>query len=95
MAYNNQKGGNNSGYDPKLDIYLYKGCVKSEKRYINVHVAAYNNKPPAIRLRPVNFNTNPDAKPNEKYVNMPGINGITKEEANQLIAELQKAVKEL
>ena len=93
MGYNNnQKGGNDSGYKRELDLEIWKGSVKSEKRYINVQVASYNNGPTAIRLRPCAKNTNPNAEPNKKYINLPGINGISKQEAIDLIKVLTEAI---
>lgn len=91
MAYNNQNN-KNDGYKRELDLEIYKGCVKSEKRYINVQVAAYNNGQPYIRLRPCAKNTNPAADKNKQWINLPGINQITKDEATQLIKILQEAI---
>ena len=92
MAYDNQE---KSGYDRTKDVEIWKGSVKSEKRYINVQVASYDNHPAAIRLRPCAKNTNPEQKdPKKQWINVPGINGITKDEATQLIKCLQDAIKE-
>jgi carbohydrate-binding DOMON domain-containing protein len=95
MAYNNQNQGNKeSGYKRELDMEIWKGSVKSDKRFINVQVASYNGGAAAIRLRPCAKNTNPDAEQNKKWINLPGINGITKDEATQLIKVLGDAIKE-
>ena len=93
MGYNNnQNNGQKEGYRRELDLEIWKGSVKSEKRYINVQVASYNNGPTAIRLRPCAKNTNPNAEPNKKYINLPGINGISKQEAIDLIKVLTEAI---
>ena len=91
MAYDNNNT-KSDGYKKELDLEIFKGSVKSDKRFINVQVASYNNGPAAIRLRPCAKNSNPNAEQNKKWINLPGINGITKDEATQLIKVLQEAI---
>ena len=90
MGYDNNN--KDSGYKKELDLEIYKGSVKSDKRFLNVGVFSYNNGPVCIRIRPTAKNTNPDADANKKWINQPGINQITKEEAQGLIEELKKAI---
>ena len=93
MGYNNNQGNSESGYKKELDLEIYKGSVKSEKRFLNVGVFSYNNGPVYIRIRPTAKNSNPDQNdPKKKWINLPGINQITKEEAQGLIEELKKAI---
>lgn len=84
------------GYDKSKDKQLGKFSSKSEKRYLNVVAYSYDGGTPKIRIQPANKNTNPAQKdPNKQWVNVPGISGITKEEAIALISNLEKAVKVL
>lgn len=91
MAYEQKEQG---GYDRTKDVVIFKGSVKSEKRYLNVEVYSYDGGATKIRIKPVAQNTNPQADQNKKWINQKAISAITLEEAQGLIRELTNAVKE-
>jgi hypothetical protein len=91
MGYQNN-GQTDEGYNKDLDLVLYKGCSKTEKRYLNVEVYSYNGGPTSVRIRPCSKNTKADADPNKKWINQKGISQISKDEAAQLIKVLQEAI---
>lgn len=81
------------GYDRTKDKILGKFFSKTEKRYLNVVAYSYNGGEAKIRIQPSNKNTNPAQKdPKKQWVNQPGISGITKSEAMDLIKALKAAV---
>lgn len=83
-----------TGYNKALDKVLGKFFSKTEKRYINVVAYSYNGGTSKIRLNPSNKNTNPaQTDPKKQWVNVPGISGITKEEAQALVIALNAAIK--
>jgi len=95
MAYNNQ---NNSGkpeskYDKSKDTVFAKySCNPSGKKYFNIEVYSYDGGATKIRIRQTAANTNPNADANKKWINLPGISGLKKEELPGLIDCLQKAL---
>lgn len=95
MAYNNGNQGSNNGYDKTKDLVIFKGSIKSEKRYMNVEVYSYDGRPASIRIKQ-NVKTEPKPENgNRNWIPAKGITQITKEEAEALIRELQNAIKEL
>lgn len=97
MAYNNQgNNGGGEGYDKSKDIVIYKGAVKSEKRYLNVEVYSYNGGPTSVRIRINAKNTNPEqTDPKKQWVPQKGISQLNKVEIEGLLKELTNALKEL
>ena len=96
MAYNNnQQQGDKKGYDRNLDKQIAKFSSKSEKRFLNVIVYEYNGGATKIRISPVESNSNPNAEANKKFINKPGISGLTAQEARDLAANLIKAADAL
>jgi len=80
------------GYDASKDKQIWKGAVKSEKRFLNVIVYSYDGGATKIRILPVSENTNPNADPNKKWIRGKSITGITKEEAIELVKQLEIAI---
>ena len=88
-----------SEYDPSKDKKLFKEGINVNKargeRYLNVVAAQYDGGEKKIRIQVSNKNTNPDCDPKKKWINVAGINSITKAEAKGLIKLLEKAVYKL
>ena len=83
-----------TGYDRNKDKILGKFFSKTDKRYLNVLAYQYDGGTKKIRISPSNKNTNPNnTDPKKAWVNVPGISGITKEEAQGLVIALQAAIK--
>ena len=85
-----------SKYDRNKDVILGKFFSKTEKRYLNVIAYQYDGGQPKIRISPSNKNTNPaQTDPKKQWVNVPGISGITKEEAKALVVALNAAINKI
>lgn len=80
------------GYDRSKDKILFKEAIQNEKRFLNIEIYSYDGGEPKIRIKPVNRNSNPNAKENQKWVNQKAISAITLIEAEKLIIGLEKAV---
>lgn len=81
------------GYDKSKDVVLFKeGFNHTTKRWLNVEAYQYNNGTPKIRVRVSNLNSNPNCEPNKKWINVPGLKGLTKEEAISLKKSIEKAL---
>lgn len=89
MAYNKD-----SKYDKNLDnVFKKVSCNPTEKKYFNVEVYSYNGGTTKVRIRVTAANSNPQAEPNKKWINLPGISGLKKEEALGLAKCLMDAAQ--
>lgn len=95
MGYDNQKQGD-SGYDKTKDRLIFKSSSNATgKKYLNVEVYSYDGGPEKIRIRQTAANSNPNADANKKWINLPGISGLKKEEALALSKSLAEAAQQL
>jgi hypothetical protein len=89
MAYDKD-----SKYDKSKDVVFKKcSCNPTDKKYFNVEVYSYDGGPTKIRIRQTAANSNPNAEQNKKWINLPGISGLKKEEALGLAKCLMDAAQ--
>lgn len=84
-----------SKYDKNLDnVFKKVSANPTQKKFFNVEVYSYNGGATKIRIRIAAANSKPDAEANKKWINMPGISGLKKEEAlalSKLLADAATA----